>query len=81
MNQMKENGIQTSIHYPPIYQFTDYKNQSDSFLESFPMTENVANREVTLPLFPTLTKSQVELVVHATKESLEAIKIAQEKEF
>lgn len=73
MEKMKENGIQTSIHYPPIHQFTAYNDRLDKFQESLPITENVASREVTLPLFPTLTKSQVELVVHAAKESLEAI--------
>ncbi len=73
MEKMKENGIQTSIHYPPIHQFTAYNDRFDRFQESLPITENIASREVTLPLFPTLTKSQVELVVHAAKESLEAI--------
>ena len=73
MEKMKENGIQTSIHYPPIHQFTAYNDRFAKFQESLPITENVACREVTLPLFPTLTKSQVELVVHAVKESLEAI--------
>ena len=73
MEKMKEIGIQTSIHYPPIHQFTAYKDRFDRFQESLPITENVASREVTLPLFPTLTKSQVELVVHVAIESLEAI--------
>jgi dTDP-4-amino-4,6-dideoxygalactose transaminase len=61
MEGMKAAGIQTSIHYPPIHQFTSFKkNQSDAKL---PITEDVASREVTLPLYPHLTDAQVEFVV------------------
>lgn len=69
MEQMKEQGIQTSIHYPPIHKFTSYKNQ-DIEQEKLPITEDVANREVTLPLYPTLTEDNVHEVVQGVHKAL-----------
>ena len=68
MANMKAQGIQTSFHYPPIHTFTAYKQINDgAFL---PITEAVAEREVTLPLYPTLCEEDVKLVAQAVSESL-----------
>lgn len=67
MEQMKLQGIQTSIHYPPIHRFQAYTDISHGPL---PVTENVASREVTLPLYPTLTDEQVGTVAQAVQKSL-----------
>lgn len=67
MERMKIQGIQTSIHYPPIHQFQAYKAWRDAGL---PVTEAVASREVTLPLYPTLTESAVDMVVQAVRDAL-----------
>jgi len=69
MDGMKEQGIQTSIHYPPIHQFTSFKNEVKK-VQPLPVTEDIASREVTLPLYPLLTDEQVELVVKAVRKSL-----------
>ena len=69
METMKTHGIQTSIHYPPIHTFTDFRS-----LPAGPapldMTEAIARREVTLPLYPLMTDAQVELVVNAVADAL-----------
>jgi len=70
IDSMKENGIQTSIHYPPIHTFSYYR-QTFGDLE-LPVTEAIGAREITLPLFPTMTDEQVGWVVQAVIESLEA---------
>ena len=67
MGSMKEQGIQTSFHYPPVHTFTAY--QSDTKW-NLPVTEEVASREVTLPLFPTMTAEDVDEVVSAVCASL-----------
>jgi dTDP-4-amino-4,6-dideoxygalactose transaminase len=67
MGRMKEKGIQTSIHYPPIHTFTAYK---DGNILELPITEEVANREVTLPLYPTLTNDNVFEVARAVHYAL-----------
>ncbi len=56
---MKKDGIQTSFHYPPVHQFAIYRNEGEELW----MTENVARRQVTLPLFPGMTDEQQDLVI------------------
>ena len=64
---MKNDGIQTSIHYPAIQGFSAYKN----LVNSTPKAEYVAKHELTLPLFPTMSMAQVDLVcdslIHAIR--------------
>ncbi len=67
MAAMKERGIQTSIHYPPTHQFSTYRNGT-----KLPLTDQVAYREVTLPLYPQLEASQVTLVIDSVKLALAA---------
>lgn len=69
MNEMKSRGIQTSIHYPPIHQFTYYRNQV-SKKTNLPITEIAASREVTLPLYPKLSLDDIEYVAISAKESI-----------
>ncbi len=71
MEGMKAHGIQTSIHYPPVHTFTAYKENAIG-ADRLPVTDEVAAREVTLPLYPTLTDAQVKLVVEAARDSLGA---------
>jgi dTDP-4-amino-4,6-dideoxygalactose transaminase len=74
MNQMKQYGIQTSIHYPPIYQFSLYKYLLEEGKKKLPITEKVSSREVTLPLFPTLTKRELDFIIKKLCSALESIK-------
>lgn len=64
---MRGRGIQTSIHYPPIHQFTYYRklplDRSD--LE---VTETLGRQLLTLPLYPDMTREQVELVCRSLVE-------------
>jgi dTDP-4-amino-4,6-dideoxygalactose transaminase len=60
---LKERGIQTSMHYPPIHQFTYYR--SCTSLKALPVTEQLGQRLVTLPLYPHITLQQIDAVVEA----------------
>lgn len=68
MESMKAQGIQTSIHYPPIHTFTAYTSFANK--SSLPITEEVARREVTLPLYPTLSDSDVQEVIQAIRKAI-----------
>ena len=70
MERMKAQGIQTSWHYPPVHRFSVYKEAYASRPNPLPVTDEVAQREVTLPLYPTMTDEQVGWVVEAAKEAL-----------
>ncbi len=64
---LKHQGIQSSIHYPPFAQFTAYRQ---SGLSDTPIAWDISERELTLPLFPTMSFDQVECVCSALRELL-----------
>lgn len=65
---LNEKGIGTGLHYPvPLhlqkaYSYQGYKEGD------FPVTESVAKRLLSLPMFPELTKAQIEYVAQSIKE-------------
>lgn len=65
MAAMKQRGIQTSVHYPPVHRFSSYKAK---FPANLPLTEDVARREVTLPLFPEMSPEQIAYIGEAIKD-------------
>lgn len=72
IDSMRAARIQTSIHYPPIHRFTYYRNRYPDV--SLPVTEDIASREVTLPLYPGMTDEMVGWVVDAVKQSCQKIR-------
>lgn len=69
MDFLKGHGIQTSIHYPPVHQFSFHRKYVQSGA-TLPRTEELAQREVTLPLYPALTEGQVDYIVAAIRQFL-----------
>lgn len=68
ISQMQVQGIQTSIHYPPIHRFTYYQNRfSDLDNSLLPMTEYAGSHEVTLPLYTQMTAQEMETVTTAVE--------------
>jgi dTDP-4-amino-4,6-dideoxygalactose transaminase len=65
-----EKGIGTGLHYPlPLHVQRAYAHLG--YREgAFPVTERVARKLLSLPMFPELTKEQIECVVEEIKEFL-----------
>jgi dTDP-4-amino-4,6-dideoxygalactose transaminase len=68
MESMKQQRVQTSIHYPPVHTFSAYAGMDQK--HGLPVTEEVASREVTLPLYPGLSNEDILAVVKAVQKSL-----------
>lgn len=68
---LRAAGIQTSLHYPPTHTFTYYRQRYPNIV--LPRTEAAAAREVTLPLYPTLSPEQIETVIATALDVLAAI--------
>jgi len=66
MQFMRDKGIQTSNHYPPVHTFSHYRSCYQP--GSLPITDEVAARVVTLPLYPDMTREQVEYVIDMLKQ-------------
>jgi dTDP-4-amino-4,6-dideoxygalactose transaminase len=63
MDALREVGIQTSFHYPPIHLLSVYRSMYPDL--RLVHTEEFASREVTLPLHPKMQLVDVEQVAHA----------------
>ena len=65
---LKSRGIETGIHYPislhlqPVYANLGYARGD------FPHAEQVANEELSLPMYPELTDAQVEMIAQTVRE-------------
>lgn len=68
MQDLKDDGIQTSIHYPLIHQFSFYKSRYANV--TLPVSEEVTSREVTLPLYPGMTDGEVDYVIEKVVENI-----------
>jgi dTDP-4-amino-4,6-dideoxygalactose transaminase len=66
IESMKQDRVQTSIHYPAIQRFSAYKNK----VNSTPLAEYVSAHELTLPLYPTMTFEEIDIVCDALLKGL-----------
>jgi dTDP-4-amino-4,6-dideoxygalactose transaminase len=74
MEGMKQAGIQTSIHYPPIHHFKNYESHNEFLGTDLTVTESAGNREITLPLYPAMKDADVEFVVTAIQNQIVKMK-------
>lgn len=70
MEQMKSQGIETSIHYPPVHTFSAYRGIDPLASNRLAVNQDVAVRQVTLPLYPTMNDGDVVAVAEAARNSL-----------
>ena len=63
---MAEQGVQTSLHYPPVHAFAFYRDLA----ATLPQTEWIAARTLTLPLYPSLTEAQVDRVCTVLRQAI-----------
>jgi len=67
MNELGAQGIQTGIHYPiPIHLQEAYRDRAIP-AGTYPRTESAAKTILSLPMFPEITREQVERVVAALR--------------
>ena len=56
--ELLRKGIQTGIHYFPIYRYSKFKES----VRKFPNTEKIFNKLLTLPLHPGLKKLDIDYI-------------------
>ncbi len=59
---LAENGVETGLHYPVALHLQDCYRSMNLGPGSFPVSESVAGRMLSLPMGPTLTQLQIERV-------------------
>lgn len=58
-----ENGVRLQVHYPPIHLHPYYNKKYNLKKGDFPNAERFYNQEISLPVFPALTKTQRNKVI------------------
>ncbi|MBV8769890.1 MAG: DegT/DnrJ/EryC1/StrS aminotransferase family protein, partial [Hyphomicrobiales bacterium] len=66
---LRDAEIQTTIHYPPIHETSFYRENFPC--APLPLTEQFAQRELTLPLHPRMEEHHVERVTDAMAKALD----------
>jgi dTDP-4-amino-4,6-dideoxygalactose transaminase len=59
-------GIETSVHYPAVHRFSVYHNSE----QRLPVTEYVADCEITLPLYSRLSVSEIDFIAESLQDAL-----------
>ena len=68
MAALKDKRIQSSIHYPPFWDFEAYRGQFEP--NDYPVTADICRRQLTVPLFPTMTDDEVDRVCNTLLKAL-----------
>ncbi len=66
---LHQNNIGANVHYIPIYWFTYYRKHFQIDPQAFPVTEDVFDRIITLPLHPAMTERDLEYISGTLKKA------------
>ncbi len=67
-NGLAERGIQSSLHYPPIHQFSVFNTTHEQVL---PTSETFARSMITLPMYAGLADEAVPDIIKSVFEIVE----------
>jgi UDP-4-amino-4,6-dideoxy-N-acetyl-beta-L-altrosamine transaminase len=66
---LRDKGIGVNLHYIPLYR-QPYYQFKDSDYNNFPESESYYSEAITIPLYPTMSNQDQDVVIQAIKESL-----------
>jgi len=68
IEELKKEGIGTSVHYIPLHIMPYYRDLYSFKENDFPETLKKYNQSISIPIFPGMTKKQVERVISSIKK-------------
>lgn len=72
-NYLKEKGIQTKVYYPVVHLTTFYKKTFGYKGGELPVAEDLSSRVLSLPMYPTLTREQMDYIVEKIEEFMSQV--------
>lgn len=73
IDDLKERGVGTSVHYIPTHHFSGYRKYASERLRT---TDRMWSNIISLPLYPTMTQADVDTVITAISACISARKQA-----
>ena len=70
---LKSHNVGVNLHYIPTYHFSYYQKYYPQNPSQYPVTEDVFNRILTLPLYPELKEENIHLIVETLKKAIRQI--------
>jgi perosamine synthetase len=64
MNELRERGLQTQVHYIPVHTQPYYQNRFGTKWGDCPNAEEYYQKCLSIPLFPAMTESDVERIIN-----------------
>ena len=65
---LKNNGVNTQVHYIPIHFHPYYRNKYGYKRNSFPIAEKYYENALSLPLYPMLTDMEQQKIIDLVKK-------------
>ncbi|GBD98078.1 UDP-4-amino-4-deoxy-L-arabinose--oxoglutarate aminotransferase [bacterium BMS3Abin07] len=65
ITELKKIGVNTSVHFIPLYRHPYYRDNMNYKSQDFPASESIFKRIISLPVYPGMTDGEVERVVEA----------------
>ena len=69
---LKNKGITTGVHYPPLHLFSYYQKTTKYRNGDFPQAEALYSKILSLPMFPFMTELEFQTVINALKAGTHA---------
>ncbi|MHB8104288.1 MAG: DegT/DnrJ/EryC1/StrS family aminotransferase [Dehalococcoidales bacterium] len=70
MNSLNQKGIGAKVYYHPIHLTQFYREKYGYKVGDLPATEDIAQRVLTLPMYPTLTKDDMDYIAKSIESAL-----------
>ena len=70
---LKERGVGASVHFIPLYRFTQYAKMGFAAAD-YPSCEWVFERELSLPIYPGMETAEIERVIEAVLDLAKTFK-------
>ena len=70
LRELQNAGIGVAVNYRAIHLLTYFKNQYSFCEGTFPVAEQIGQRTISLPLYPSLTEEEVSYVIDSVKTVL-----------
>lgn len=64
IHYLNNNGISAGMHYKPLYMYPVYKH----IKSHCPVADNVWKKLITLPLYPDMTDTEIDMVINSVKK-------------
>ena len=68
IEKMNKKGIGLAVHYKPIHKLSYYKQMYNFKSNSYPRANDLFDSIVSLPLYPLLSKKEVDYIIQTIKE-------------